>query len=63
MILGFTGTRRGLTEVQIRWLQDLFERLRIDEGHHGACVGADLEFHKLAVRNSLRPNASRPARS
>jgi hypothetical protein len=53
MILGFTGTRRGLTEVQIRWLQDLFERLRIDEGHHGACVGADLEFHKLAVLHGV----------
>jgi hypothetical protein len=53
MILGFTGTRKGLTDVQTRWLWELFERLQVDEAHHGACVGADLEFHKVALHHGV----------
>lgn len=47
MRLGFTGTRNGLTPSQDRALFDLLESLPISEAHHGDCVGADAEFHKI----------------
>lgn len=49
MKLGFTGTRNDPTDAQVRWLKHLFEQLQISEGHHGACVGSDLAFHRLAL--------------
>lgn len=45
MIVGFTGTRRGMTErqrVQVAAWLALAHR-----AHHGDCTGADEEFHEL----------------
>lgn len=51
MILGFTGTRDGLTTKQaaslIAWLAD---NGPYKAAHHGDCVGGDSHFHS-AVRN------------
>lgn len=45
-ILGFTGTRHGMTERQkievAKLLQD------VDELHHGMCAGSDHDCHNLA---------------
>lgn len=53
MIIGFTGTRQGLTNQQLAWLVTTFETGRIDgtiaEVHHGACVGADAAVHAQAL--------------
>jgi hypothetical protein len=58
--VGFTGTRRGMTEAQSRaaWqaLCDLIggDTQLLVEVHHGECVGADAQFHKHAVELGAR---------
>jgi hypothetical protein len=54
MILGFTGTRDGITEAQSHWLTMVFDELQIDELHHGACVEADHASHVLAAERGIR---------
>lgn len=50
MIVGFTGTRKGMTEAQLRAFQITIQALDtpdlvITQAHHGDCVGADAQFH------------------
>jgi len=48
MKIGFTGTRSGMTEEQIKVLiKVLLYAVEITEVHHGDCVGADAQFHDL----------------
>jgi hypothetical protein len=53
VILGFTGTRDGLTDKQkMALMKEVLldhEHEGIEEAHHGACVGADHQFHDLLV--------------
>ena len=53
MILGFTGTRQKVTDVQMKWLSVVFNQLTIHELHHGACVGADQAAHILALQHGI----------
>jgi hypothetical protein len=46
--VGFTGTRHGMTEEQWRTVRMTLIILRATECHHGDCIGADLQFAKLA---------------
>ncbi|HVX91217.1 MAG TPA: hypothetical protein VHC20_06375, partial [Candidatus Paceibacterota bacterium] len=55
MKLGFTGTSRGATRAQLltlrTWLLypvELIKEATIREFHHGLCVGADEQAHRLA---------------
>jgi predicted Rossmann fold nucleotide-binding protein DprA/Smf involved in DNA uptake len=46
-VFGVTGTRKGITDAQTRWLR---EQLAYAETlHHGACVGADEAAHTIAL--------------
>jgi predicted Rossmann fold nucleotide-binding protein DprA/Smf involved in DNA uptake len=49
MILGFTGTRHGLTEFQGEGLAYLLNQMIANTAYivHGGCVGADDAFHHL----------------
>lgn len=57
MIIGFTGTRVGLTNQQLAWLVETFEQGKEDgtirEVHHGACIGADAAVHAQALELEL----------
>ena len=68
--IGFTGTRNGMTSLQIRGVHAymlgtnrVYESNREVagiEGHHGDCLGADHEFHVLAVVLGWRTFAHPP---
>ena len=41
MRLGFTGSRKGLSDAQAMCFGDIVVKMRLTEFHHGDCVGAD----------------------
>ena len=43
--LGFTGTRHGMTEVQLKEFKKLVDSKQFEEFHHGVCVGSDKQAH------------------
>jgi hypothetical protein len=47
MKIGFTGTQRGMTEEQVNSVAFFIAELNPTEVHHGDCIGADADFHKL----------------
>lgn len=51
MLIGFTGTRYGMTVLQTEILRSRIKLLAHDDVYfvHGGCVGADFEFHNLVV--------------
>lgn len=50
-VLGFTGTRTGLSPEQGEQLGGLVGLFEIV--HHGDCLGADAQLHEIARRNHL----------
>lgn len=46
-VVGFTGTREGMTLRQKAYVRDALNLLEPVEVHHGDCIGADAEFHAL----------------
>jgi hypothetical protein len=49
MIIGFTGTRHGMTLAQARTVAAVLAMHAPVEVHHGCCKGADAEFHRACV--------------
>ncbi len=46
-LIGFTGTREGMSIAQAGQLKKLLTLHAPTEVHHGDCVGADAQFHML----------------
>jgi hypothetical protein len=60
MIVGFTGTQRGMTEAQKRKVHDALEFRQqlwgdIVGAVHGGCVGADADFHEICEELGIGP--------
>jgi len=53
-IVGFTGTRYGMTAAQWEAVDRLLGELFARELHHGDCVGADADAHAIAKKRQLR---------
>ncbi len=47
MIVGFTGTRRGMSRDQQLRVFSLLQRLTPRRVRHGDCTGGDAEFHEM----------------
>jgi hypothetical protein len=50
MIIGFTGTSRGMTPLQFALLEGVIARLCPTIWHHGDCIGADAQAHAIVRR-------------
>jgi hypothetical protein len=48
MIIGFTGTREGMSPAQAYTVRNLLTELKGDIVHHGDCVGSDSIFDMIA---------------
>ena len=46
-IVGFTGTREGMTDAQAQRVRDLLVLCGGGEVHHGKCVGSDEQFNEI----------------
>ena len=55
VIIGFTGTRFGMSARQAQDFARSMKRLALDHGieafHHGDCLGADAQAHDWVLRN------------
>ena len=54
MKVGFTGTRHSMTINQAETLKEMLEKLSVTELHHGDCIGADAQAHKIAKEIGLK---------
>lgn len=52
-IVGFTGTRNGMTNEQMKGLLTVLSQYHPDEVHHGDCIGADEQFHQFCRNSTL----------
>lgn len=50
MIIGFTGTQHGMTQIQLEKLYHFLEQYnpsKVSQVHHGDCIGSDSQFHDI----------------
>mgnify|MGYP001599269124 CR=1 FL=1 len=51
MKIGFTGTQRGMTDIQFNTVKSILISINNEydklEFHHGDCIGSDEQFHRM----------------
>jgi len=45
--IGFTGTRHGMSDEQLKEFKKLIKSKEFEEFHHGMCVGSDEQSHDI----------------
>lgn len=63
MKIGFTGSRKGMTPIQFAFVLRAIAEMRPEEVHHGQCIGADEEFHRIAQSQLIGKIISHPGTS
>lgn len=54
MILGFTGSRRGVTTDQVEAIKQIIDDVSpVASAHHGDAIGADAIFHEICLTKSV----------
>ena len=53
MKIGFTGTRKGLTQYQKYKVDAFLKSCKIKAAYHGGCHGADTDFHTIVSKICL----------
>lgn len=63
MRVGFSGTQEGMTETQVRIVSFRLSQHGNEgcEFHHGLCIGADEQAHRLALKWGYRVHGHPPA--
>lgn len=54
MIIGFTGTRSGMTNFQKEIVKEELLKKKPECVIHGGCIGADEDFHKIAKELGIK---------
>jgi hypothetical protein len=58
VIVGFTGTRKGMTDEQWERVYQILMGLEYEEVHQGDCIGADADFFVIVY--GIRQETGRP---
>lgn len=53
MKIGMTGSRCGITNEALKSFNKYLKLIKINEAHHGDCVGADTIFHNLMMQINI----------
>lgn len=53
-VVGFTGTRLGMSSKQLEQVQSILKNLNPKLVVHGGCKGADKEFHDIALKQQRK---------
>lgn len=48
-IVGFTGSRLGMTDSQIKRVREILSFVNATKGQHGDCLGSDAQFNDICL--------------
>jgi len=64
IVVGFTGTQRGMNDEQTECVREALASFRrVAAAHHGDCIGADAEFHSICIELGIPVHIHPPTNS